>query len=402
MIGMLIGAWMDVRSQPFRTTAAIAGLVAAVVAVILVDAAAVLSSDANEIYLARKYGMPVTMSVISQSDDSETALALEDVLGGNDIALLSIDAQVGEVVIIKDSQMVGNGIRWVNSSYADIRIVDLVAGEWPRDTVNSDVLHAVVPAGWGELTFGISDEEMVGMHLQYAIVQDASFNEKNTPVRSLVVDGVVAANTAAFQESGSITVVSDLKEPSFVGYVRNPTWLARVNQKDAGFLIASVQLVTDSNGQPSYLVQRADQGDELAPVLRQQQVTGNATKAIALIVGGLGILGVGVSGVRERASEFGLRRAIGAKRRRIFGGVLTQTLMEAIIAALIAIPLAALLLEYFARDLVLSTLPMPPSTILPAQSALQGLVGALVVGILAGLIPAFHAARTSVIRALRG
>src|SRR5699024_5277502 len=136
--------------------------------------------------------------------------------------------------------------------------------------------------------------------------------------------------------------------------------------------------------------------------LRQQEVTGTATKIVALVVGGLGILGVGVSGVKERASEFGLRRAIGAKRSRIFGGVLTQTLLEAIIAALIAIPLAALLLEYFARDLVLSTLPMPPSTMLPVESALQGLAGAVVVGLIAGLIPAIHAARTSVIRALRG
>ena len=402
MIGMLIGAWMDVRSQPFRTTAAIAGLVAAVVAVILVDAAAVLSSDANEIYLARKYGMPVTMSISPQSSGSESAIAIEDVLHGNDFAYTSIDAQVGSAVIVKDAQVVNNGFRWVNAAYADIRMVDMVAGAWPHDTVHSDVLHAVVTSGWGELTFGLTDDEMVGMHLQYTIVQDAAFDAQNTSLQSIVIDGVVATDTAAFQGSGPLTIVSDLAEPSFAGYVMAPSWLVRVDEGDVGFLVASVQLVTDENGQPAYMVQRADQGDELAPVLRQQEVTGTATKAIALTVGGLGILGVGVSGVRERASEFGLRRALGAKRRRIFGGVLTQTLMEAIIAALIAIPLAALLLEYFARDLVLSTLPMPPSTALPLESALQGLVGALAVGILAGLIPAFHAARTSVIRALRG
>lgn len=402
MIGMLIGAWMDVRSQPFRTTAAIAGLVAAVVAVILVDAAAVLSTDANEIYLARKYGMPVTMSVMSQSGDTQSTVPVDEILRGNDFVYMSIDTQIAEAVIVKDAQVVTNGFRWVNSAYADIRIVDMVAGAWPRDTVNADVLHAVVTSGWGNLMFGLSDEEMVGMHFQYALVRDGGFDTKNTPMQSIVIDGVVDASTAAFQLSGPITVVSDLAAPPFTDYVMYPNWLVRVDEADVGFLMASVKLAADENGLPVYMVQRADQGDELAPVLKQQRVTGTATKAIALTVGGLGILGVGVSGVRERASEFGLRRALGAKRRRIFGGVLTQTLIEALIAVAIAIPLAALLLEYFARDLVLSTLPMPPSTILPLQSALQGLIGAVGVGIIAGLIPAIHAARTSVIRALRG
>lgn len=402
MIGMLIGAWMDVRSQPFRTTAAIAGLIAAVVAVILVDAAAVLSTDANEIYLARKYGMPVTMSVMSTSGNAESIVPVDDILRGNDFQFMSVDAHVPSAVIVKDGQYVTNEFRWMNSAYADIRIVDMVAGAWPRDTVNSDVLHAVVISGWGDYHFSLSDEEMVGVHLQYALIRDGGFDVQNTPLQSIVIDGVVDASTAAFQDSGPITIVSDLIDPPFADYVMYSSWLVRVDEKDVGFLVSSVQLAVGDNGLPVYQVQRSDQGDELAPVLKQQRVTGTATKAIALTVGGLGILGVGVSGVRERASEFGLRRALGAKRRRIFGGVLTQTLVEAVIAALIAIPLAALLLEYFARDLVLSTLPMPPSTALPFTSAMQGLIGALGVGIIAGLIPAIHAARTSVIRALRG
>lgn len=402
MTGMLIGAWMDVRSQPFRTTAAIAGLIAAVVAVILVDAAAVLSSDANEIYLARKYGMPVTMSIINMSGSNTTTLPVDDILRGNNFTYASIDAQIGSAVVVKDADIVTNGFRWVNSAYADIRIVDMVAGSWPRDTTQSDTLHAVATAGWGSYMFGLSDDEMVGLHLQYALSTDGGFNIHNSPTRSIIIDGVVASDTAAFQGSGPITIVSDLRQPHFAPSVLSPSWLVRVDETDVGFLIASVQLSKDSHGQPAYVVQRADQGDELAPVLQQQRVTGNATKIVALVVGGLGILGVGVSGVKERASEFGLRRALGAKRSRIFGGVLTQTILEAIIAVAIAIPLAAVLLEYFARDLVLSTLPMPPSTALPVQSALQGLTGALVVGLIAGLVPAVHAARTSVIRALRG
>jgi hypothetical protein len=48
------------------------------------------------------------------------------------------------------------------------------------------------------------------------------------------------------------------------------------------------------------------------------------------------------------------------------------------------------------------TKPMPPSTALPAESALLGLAGALLVGLVAGLIPAITGARASVVQALRG
>lgn len=145
-----------------------------------------------------------------------------------------------------------------------------------------------------------------------------------------------------------------------------------------------------------------DESDTVAPILDQQNVTAQVVSFVALTIGGLGILGVGLAGVRERAKDFGLRRALGANRLRVFGDVILQTLLEVLLAAAVAIPLAAILLEIFARNLVLSTLPMPPSTTLPVQSAMLGLAGALTVGLIAGLIPAVQAARSSVVQALRG
>lgn len=177
--------------------------------------------------------------------------------------------------------------------------------------------------------------------------------------------------------------------------------LARINPGDYGFLQELVASVTDEQGRPVYTTRRADQEDQLAPVLDQQSVTASIVTVVALTIGGIGILGVGVAIVRERAKDFGLRRALGASKLRIFAGVIVQTVMEVLLAALIAIPLAAILVKVFARDMVLETLPLPPSTSLPLSSAL-GLAGALIVGLVAGLIPAINAARTSVVQALRG
>lgn len=184
-------------------------------------------------------------------------------------------------------------------------------------------------------------------------------------------------------------------------YESPATWLARVNPDNFGLLQGIVDSVKNDDGTPVFRAERIDQADELQPVLDQQDVTSRAVTVVALLIGGLGILGVGVASVRERGREFGLRRALGASKSRIFSSVIVQTLLEVMIAAALAIPLAAILLQRFARSLVLESLPLPPSTSLPLESAAQGLIGALVVGLVAGLIPAVNAARTSVVQAIR-
>ncbi len=91
----------------------------------------------------------------------------------------------------------------------------------------------------------------------------------------------------------------------------------------------------------------------------------------------------------------------GTARAVIFTGVIVQTLIEVLLAAVAGIVIAAVLLELFARELVLERLPMPPSTVVPVESALLELAGALIVVLLASLIPAISAARSSEVQALR-
>jgi len=97
-----------------------------------------------------------------------------------------------------------------------------------------------------------------------------------------------------------------------------------------------------------------------------------------------------------------VRRALGASRIRIFLGVIVQSLLEVVLAAVIAVPLAAILLEIYARDLVLDTLPLPSNITLPPGSIGVGVGSALLVGLVASLIPATTAARANVIQVLRG
>jgi hypothetical protein len=169
MIGILIAAWLDVRSKPLRTVAAIAGMVAAIVAVVLVDAAGVLSRDANDEYLARNYGLEMTVAINSAGGEitPEDAARLREVLVGNGIGYLSPNVNVG--VLLEDGGSLGPAtLSWVSSAYPDIRVVDMLYGSWPVDTAQSDVAHVVITEQRAR-ELGFSGPEAVGQVMHYTL-----------------------------------------------------------------------------------------------------------------------------------------------------------------------------------------------------------------------------------------
>jgi putative ABC transport system permease protein len=129
-----------------------------------------------------------------------------------------------------------------------------------------------------------------------------------------------------------------------------------------------------------------------------------ATSTLARLVWGSGLLvtaigaamviGIMLAGVSERRAEIGLRRAIGATR----GNILTQFLLEALWASLaggiVGISLGAILSIVLTR---LQHLPM----VVSGQFVGVAITIALIVGILAGLYPAWKAARVDPVAALR-
>ena len=116
--------------------------------------------------------------------------------------------------------------------------------------------------------------------------------------------------------------------------------------------------------------------------------------AVSLLVGAVGVANIMLIGVLERRSEIGLRRSLGATRRNIR----TQFLAEAILLALIggAVGVAAG---------VVSTAVYAHlkhwTTVIPATAWAGGLGAAVLIGALAGLLPAVRAARLSPTEALR-
>jgi len=116
--------------------------------------------------------------------------------------------------------------------------------------------------------------------------------------------------------------------------------------------------------------------------------------AIALVVGGVGIMNIMMVSVTERTREIGIRKAVGARSR----DVLTQFLVEAAVLSALG-GLLGLTAAAGLAALVSSVTPMPAS--IEPWSVFLALGVSTAVGVFFGFYPASKAAKLDPIVALR-
>ena len=114
---------------------------------------------------------------------------------------------------------------------------------------------------------------------------------------------------------------------------------------------------------------------------------------VALLVGGIGVANTMVISVLERRREIGLRRALGANRGQIRSQFLTESVVLSGLGGLAGALLGALGIIGYA------TYQGWPAVV-PLTSVLEGLGGAVAVGIIAGVYPSVRAARLTATEAL--
>lgn len=162
----------------------------------------------------------------------------------------------------------------------------------------------------------------------------------------------------------------------------------------------AAQILTDEQiqGTDSNFDYRAQDLLEQAQNLQQMSQSTNTQliwiASISLLVGGIGVMNIMLVSVTERTSEIGLKKAIGAKKRRILLQFLTEaavlTSLGGIIGVLTGIGLA---------ELISKMMSIPVAISVPA--ILVAVVFSTLIGIIFGLLPATQAANLNPIEALR-
>lgn len=124
-----------------------------------------------------------------------------------------------------------------------------------------------------------------------------------------------------------------------------------------------------------------------------------AVAAIALLVGGVGIMNIMLAAVQERTREIGLRKAVGAKNRHIITQFLVESIMITSIGGGFGIVLGILISYIVAR--IAQTIGYDWDFVVSIYPILVGVIVSVVVGLIFGIIPARHASRLDPVEALR-
>jgi putative ABC transport system permease protein len=115
--------------------------------------------------------------------------------------------------------------------------------------------------------------------------------------------------------------------------------------------------------------------------------------AVALLVGAVGVANIMVISVLERRSEIGLRRALGATKGNIRSQFLSEAVLLATVGGAVGVSIGALATAIYATT-------KGWAIVIPTLAWAGGLGAALLIGAVAGLLPALRAARMSPTRAL--
>ncbi|MCX8109376.1 MAG: ABC transporter permease [Verrucomicrobiae bacterium] len=130
--------------------------------------------------------------------------------------------------------------------------------------------------------------------------------------------------------------------------------------------------------------------------IRNARLSGGLIAGISLLVGGIGIMNIMLASISERVREIGIRKSVGASNEDIFFQILVESTVIAVLGGVLGLGTSVGLVR------VISFLSPTGNTPIITMTAMLIAFGfSVLVGIVAGLFPAYKASRLNPIEALR-
>ena len=215
------------------------------------------------------------------------------------------------------------------------------------------------------------------------------------PTISSYDDYYMYADTSAgaiFLPSSSWPLVFYFDEPQNVAVKATSTdTMTKAGKAVADALNENQKLSGSFSYRSQDLLQQAQQLQEMSNATNQQLLW---IASISLLVGGIGVMNIMLVSVTERTSEIGLKKALGAKKRRIRRQFLTEAAVLTSLGGISGVILGIVLAHGISASNGIPVAIDIPATIF-------SMVFSMAIGIVFGMLPAVKAANLNPIDALR-
>ena len=329
----------------------------------------------------------------------ETRQELESIDGARKVSLYTARSYA-EQVFYGNTQYNGS-IIGIDSNYLSVYGYQVKSGRgFTQGDFDNFRKVALVDNIAVQTLFGGKDPIGQPIELQgdvFIVVGVVTLSESFAPTINSINDYWLYANTSsgAIYLPGTVwPAVYRFDEPQNVAIkVDNTDDMASVGKEAADLLtqkqIRSAESKFDYRSQD--MLEQAQQLQSMSESTNVQLVW---IAGISLIVGGIGVMNIMLVSVTERTSEIGLKKALGAKKRRIRMQFLTEAAVLTSLGGIIGVATGIGMAE-----LISNMMQIPVAVSVPA--ILIAVAFSTIIGVVFGLVPAIKAANLSPIEALR-
>ena len=328
-----------------------------------------------------------------------TRQKIEDIQGADRVSLYTV-RNYAEQVYYLNSQFNGE-VYGIDSHYLSVYGYQIKSG---RGFTASDYKNfrkvALIDTTAVNTLFGGESPVGKAIELQgdvFTVVGVVALSEDFVPTINTINDYYLYADTspgAIYLPDCVWPTAYYFDEPQNVAIkVENTDVMTTVGQK-AAEILTEAQIV-NKNGDFDY---RSQDMLEQAQQLQKMSESTNAQliwiAGISLLVGGIGVMNIMLVSVTERTSEIGLKKALGARKRRIRMQFLTEAAVLTSLGGIIGVISGICLAQ-----LISKMMQIPVA--IDVTAILIAVVFSTLIGVVFGLLPAVKAANMNPIEALR-
>ena len=330
----------------------------------------------------------------------ETRQELEDISGVEKVSLYN-SRSYANMVYYKNTEFSGE-IYGIDENYLSVYGYQVKSG---RGFTQSDYenFRKVILVDSTAVTNLFGGESPLGQSVEiqgdvFTVVGVVALSEEFAPTINSLNDYYLYADTS----SGSIYMPSavwptayQFDEPQNVAIkVANTDVMASAGQAAAD-LLTQTQIVDPDNSDFDYrsqdMLEQAQQLQQMSEATNTQLIW---IASISLLVGGIGVMNIMLVSVTERTAEIGLKKAIGAKKKRILLQFLTESAVLTSLGGIIGV-LSGIVMA----QLISAMTQIPVAISVPA--IVIAVVFSTLIGVIFGMLPAVQAANLNPIEALR-